>query len=114
VYKNGKYRYARTDLDSRGRFFVHFFRGKFWGKFRGKFSPQKCWGKGIFRGKSFEKLFFQKIPQNFPRKFFLRKIGPRFILNRMLFLVGLKLQPLLLDSSLNGVDNVIANIFEAR
>jgi hypothetical protein len=61
-----------------------------------------------------EMEFFQKIPQNFPRKFFLRKIGPRFILNRMLFLVGLKLQPLLLDSSLNGVDNVIANIFEAR
>jgi hypothetical protein len=43
-----------------GLFFVHFFRGKF----RGKFSPQKMLGKnGIFRGKSFEKWFFQEFPR---------------------------------------------------
>jgi hypothetical protein len=48
-----------------GRFFVHFFLGKF----SGKFSPTKMLGKiAIFRGKSFEKSFFQQIPRNFPRK----------------------------------------------
>jgi hypothetical protein len=36
---------------------------------------------GIFRGKSFEKSFFQEIPRNFPRKVIFRgknvqKIGP--------------------------------------
>jgi hypothetical protein len=36
---------------------------------------------GIFRGKSFEKSFFQEIPRNFPRKITfrgknVRKIGP--------------------------------------
>jgi hypothetical protein len=37
---------------------------------------------GIFRGKSFEKSFFQEIPRNFPRKITfrrknVRKIGPK-------------------------------------
>jgi hypothetical protein len=49
----------------RGRFFVHFFQGKF----RGKFSPKKCRGKiGIFCQKSFEKSFPQEIPRKIPRK----------------------------------------------
>jgi hypothetical protein len=61
------------------RFFVHFFQGKF----RGKFFPKKMSGKiAIFRGKSFEKSFFQQIPRNFPRKITfrgksVRKIGGR-------------------------------------
>ena len=32
----------------------------------------------------------------------------------MLFLVGLKLQPMLFDVRMNGVDNVIGNAFEAN
>jgi hypothetical protein len=70
-----------------GRFFINFFQGKFHGKFRGKIFPppqkKKMLGKfAIFRGKSFEKSFFQQIPRNFPRKITFRgkngrKIDPR-------------------------------------
>jgi hypothetical protein len=45
------------------------------------FSPKKGGKNGIFRGKSFEKSFFQEIPWNFPQKVIfrgknVRKIGP--------------------------------------
>jgi hypothetical protein len=59
-----------------------FFWGKFWGKFRGKFSPKNVGKNGIFRGKSFEKSFFQKIPWNFPRKVIFR--GKKCTKNRPL------------------------------
>jgi hypothetical protein len=45
-----------------------FSRENFWEDSAEKF-PQKILGKnGIFLGKSFEKLFFQEIPLNFPRE----------------------------------------------
>jgi hypothetical protein len=43
------------------------------GKTPQKIYPKKMLGKnGIFRRKSFEKLFFQEIPRNFPRKVIFR------------------------------------------
>jgi hypothetical protein len=36
----------------------------------------------------------------------------RFILTRMLFLVTMKLHPLLMDQNLNGSEGVLKNIFE--
>jgi hypothetical protein len=52
---------------------VHFFRGKF----LEKFSPPKMREKiKIFLGKSFEKLFPQQIPRNFPRKKMFEKLAP--------------------------------------
>jgi hypothetical protein len=59
------------------------FRTFFPGKIPRKIFLQKMLEKnGIFRGKSFEKSFFQQIPRNFPRKVTfrgknVRKIGPR-------------------------------------
>jgi hypothetical protein len=52
-----------------GPIFRTFFPGKILGKIPRKFFPLKMLGKiGIFRGKSFEKLFPQEIPRKIPRK----------------------------------------------
>jgi hypothetical protein len=59
----------KSFVESRDRFFVHFFPGKISGKIPRKIFPPKMLGKtGIFRGKSFEKSFFQEISRNFLRK----------------------------------------------
>jgi hypothetical protein len=71
-----------TDLDfprlenvlSWGRFFVHFFRGKF--------SPKNVGKKWNFPRKKFRKIVFQRnstefsAESDFLRNFFLRKVGP--------------------------------------
>jgi hypothetical protein len=56
-----------------GPIFCTFFSGEnFWENSAENF-PQKMLGKiVIFRGKSFEKSFFQEIPRNFPRKITFR------------------------------------------
>jgi hypothetical protein len=65
-----------------GLIFRTFFSGENFGENSAENFPQKMLGKNaIFRGKSLEKLFFQEIPQNFPRKITfrgknVRKIGP--------------------------------------
>jgi hypothetical protein len=41
------------------------------------FPPKNVGKNGIFRRKSFEKLFFQEIPRNFPRKKNYDKLAPR-------------------------------------
>jgi hypothetical protein len=51
--------------------FRTFFLGKIPRKIRRNIFPKKMLGKiAIFRGKSFEKSFFQQIARNFPRKKF--------------------------------------------
>jgi hypothetical protein len=69
---------AQWERDQWGRFFVHFFPGKI----PRKIFPQKILGKiAIFRGKSFEKSFFNKFDGIFRGKSLsaeknVRKIGP--------------------------------------
>jgi hypothetical protein len=60
------FKLQRAKEKSWGRFFVHFFQGKFRG------TPKNVGKIDIFRGKSFEKAFFQQIPWNFPRKITFR------------------------------------------
>jgi hypothetical protein len=49
------------------------FHTLFPGKIPRKIFPHKCWEKIEFSAeKSFEKLFFQEIPRNFPRKVIFR------------------------------------------
>jgi hypothetical protein len=65
-----------------GPIFRTFFSAENFGENSAENFPPKNIGKnGIFRGKSFEKSFFQEIPRNFPRKVIfrgknVRKIGP--------------------------------------
>jgi hypothetical protein len=52
-----------------GPIFRTFFSGENFGENSAENFPPKMLGKiAIFRGKSFEKSFFQQIPRNFPRK----------------------------------------------
>jgi hypothetical protein len=66
---------------TKGRFFVHFFQGKF----RGKFFPKKCWEKLQFSAeKVLKNHFFNKFDEIFRGKSLsvgknVRKIGPRFV-----------------------------------
>jgi hypothetical protein len=56
-----------------GPIFRTFFAGKIPGKIPRKIFPPKMLGKnGIFRGKRFEKSFFQEILRNFPQKVIFR------------------------------------------
>jgi hypothetical protein len=65
----GQYFLQYSKMPHLGPIFRTFFPGKISGKIPRKIFPQKMLGKIIiFRGKSFEKSFFQKIPRNFPRK----------------------------------------------
>jgi hypothetical protein len=58
-----------TEQSDLGPNFRTFFLGKIPRKIPRKIFSQKMLGKYvIFRGKSFEKSFFQEIPRNFPRK----------------------------------------------
>jgi hypothetical protein len=60
-------------VPNQGPLFRTFFPGKSLGKIPRNIFPPKMLGKnGIFRGKSFEKSFFQEILQNFPRKVIFR------------------------------------------
>jgi hypothetical protein len=61
--------------DSSGADFSYIFSGENFGGNSAENFPPKMLGKnGIFGGKSFEKLFFQEIPQNFrPKVIFRRK-----------------------------------------
>jgi hypothetical protein len=62
--------FSQTHL---GSIFRTFFSGENFGENSAENFPQKMLGKnGIFRGKSFEKSFFQEIPLNFPRKVIFR------------------------------------------
>jgi hypothetical protein len=66
---------SSTRENTRGRFFIHFFQGKF----RGKFSPKKCWDIMEFSAeKVLKNLFFStnSAENHFPRKKNVRKIGP--------------------------------------
>jgi hypothetical protein len=54
-----------SNIFNQGPIFRTFFPGKILAKIPRKIFPQKMFGKnGIFRGKSFEKSFFQEIPWN--------------------------------------------------
>jgi hypothetical protein len=59
--------------DDQGSIFRTFFSGENFGENSAENFPPKMLGKkGIYRGKSFEKSFFQEIPRNFPRKVIFR------------------------------------------
>jgi hypothetical protein len=56
-----------------GPIFRTFFSGENLGENSAEnFTPKMLGKNGIFRGKSFEKSFFQEIPRNFPRKVIFR------------------------------------------
>jgi hypothetical protein len=60
-------------MDTLGPIFRTFFSGENFGENSTENFPPKMLGKnGIFHGKSFEKSFFQEIPQNFLRKVIFR------------------------------------------
>jgi hypothetical protein len=74
--------FGRFFTNSSGADFSYIFSGENSAENFAENFPQKMLGKnGIFRGKSFEKSFFQEIPRNFPQKVIfrgknVRKIGP--------------------------------------
>jgi hypothetical protein len=59
-----------------GPIFRTFFSRENFGENFAENFPPKLGKNGIFRGKSFEKLFFQEIPRNFPRKKTYEKSPP--------------------------------------
>jgi hypothetical protein len=71
-------------MDTLGPIFRTFFSGENFGENSTENFPPKNVGKknGIFRGKSFEKSFFQEIPRNFPQKVIFR--GKKCTKNRPL------------------------------
>jgi hypothetical protein len=64
---------AKRYWSSRGRFFVHFSGENFGENSAENFPPKNVGKNGIFRGKSFEKSFFQEIPGNFLQKVIFRR-----------------------------------------